>query len=212
VTAVAEAGARHRRLALLLRAAGNLVGAAGAAFFVRATLRAVVATHRPIGVALLAQELWVVAAYLVRRPARAVTARPLDWALAFAGTFGGVLLRPSGAHPAVGLGLAVQVAGLVLCVASFAALGRSFGFAAADRGLARRGPYAVVRHPVYASDLVAQAGYLLQSASPRNLAVVLLVTACNAGRAVAEERLLGRSAGYRAYAADVRWRVVPGAW
>lgn len=41
-----------------------------------------------------------------------------------------------------------------------------FGFVAADRGLKTRGPYAVVRHPMYASYLLLQSGYVLRSLSP----------------------------------------------
>ncbi len=91
-------------------------------------------------------------------------------------------------------------------------LGRSFGFVAADRGLVIRGPYAVIRHPVYAAYLLIQVGYLLQSLSWRNAAVVALVTCANAGRAVAEERLLATSASYETYRQRVRWRLIPGLW
>jgi protein-S-isoprenylcysteine O-methyltransferase Ste14 len=99
-----------------------------------------------------------------------------------------------------------------MCVISFLALGRSFGFAAADRGLAIRGPYAVVRHPVYASYVVLQVGYLLQSIAIWNVLVMLLVTGCNVGRAVVEERLLATSEPYGAYRRQVRWRMVPRVW
>jgi protein-S-isoprenylcysteine O-methyltransferase Ste14 len=143
-----------------------------------------------------------------------VTRRPVDWALAFGGTFGGVLLRPVVAHAphGLGLGLAAQFVGLAICLVSFLSLGRSFGFAAADRGLVRRGPYAVVRHPIYASYLVLQAGYLLQSTSLRNGLVMLFVTSCNVGRVLAEERVLAASTEYDAYRARVRWRLLPGLW
>lgn len=202
------------RSARLIRIAANGVGAIGAAYFAKATIEFYVRTHRFIGVALLAQQLWVVIAYLVRRPARAVSARPLDWALAFGGTFGGVLLRPSGAHYhwGVTVGLWVQIAGLAMCVASFLALGRSFGFAAADRGLVTRGPYAIVRHPVYASYLFVLSGYVLQSISPWNALVMLLVTSCNVGRAVVEDHLLATSERYEAYRSQVRWSLLPGVW
>ena len=192
----------------------NLIGAAGAAYFALASLRYYQQTHRLIGAGFLVEQIWVVVAYLVRRPASAVSRRPGDWLLAFGGTFGGVLLRPSGAHPQWGLdvGLDMQLLGLAMCAVSFFALGRSFGFAAANRGVVRRGPYAVVRHPIYASYLLLQWGYLLQSMSTWNAVVVLLVTSCNVGRAVVEERLLVPTEQYAVYASQVRWRVLPGIW
>ena len=95
---------------------------------------------------------------------------------------------------------------------SLLALGRSFGFVAADRGLVTPGPYAGVRHPVYASYLLIQSGYLLQSISLRNAVVMVLASGCNAGRALMEERLLARSPAYGAYRRRVRWRLVPGLW
>jgi protein-S-isoprenylcysteine O-methyltransferase Ste14 len=192
----------------------NLVGAAGAAFFAEATIRAYLQTHRPLGVAFFAEQMWVVVAYLVRRPARTVSRRWGDWALAFGGTFGGVLLRPAGAHPQWGVstGLVLQLVGLAICIASFIALGRSFGFVAADRGLVRRGPYAVVRHPIYFSYLFLQFGYVLQSISLRNAFVIVFASGCNVGRSVVEDRLLATNDEYRGYRNHVRWRLIPGVW
>lgn len=197
-----------------IRISANLVGAIGAAFFAKATFQAYLQTHRLVGVAFFAEEMWVVLAYLIRRPALTVSRRLSDWLLAFGGTFGGVLFRPVGADPHWGLdaGLDVQLLGLGICVMSFLALGRSFGFAAADRGLVRRGPYTVVRHPIYASYFLLQSGYLLQSPSVRNALVMLFASSCNVGRALAEERLLEGSGPYNAYRTQVRWRLLPGVW
>jgi protein-S-isoprenylcysteine O-methyltransferase Ste14 len=162
----------------------------------------------------LVEQSWVVVAYLIRRPARTVTRRWGDWLLAFGGTFGGVLFRPVGAHVNWGIdtGLGLQVVGLGICVVSFLALGRSFGFAAADRGLVRRGPYAVVRHPIYASYLLLQSGYLLQSLAVWNVLVMVFVTSCNIGRIRAEDRLLATNEEYASYRSQVRWRLLPGLW
>ena len=197
-----------------VRILANLVGAGGAALFAEASLRAYQQTHRLLGAAFLVEQTWVVVAYLVRRPARAVSRRLSDWLLAFGGTFGGVLFRPFGSHPHWGFetGLGVQLLGLAICVLSFLTLGRSFGFAAADRGLVRRGPYAVVRHPIYASYLLLQAGYLLQSISVWNALVMVFVTSCNVGRALAEDRMLATNKQYDAYRTQVRWRLLPGVW
>jgi protein-S-isoprenylcysteine O-methyltransferase Ste14 len=198
----------------IIRVVANLVGAAGAAYFAYVTFAAFLQTHRPIGFLFSAQQMVVVVAYLVRRPARVVTRRFFDWLLAFGGTFAPVLLRPDGVHPPWGLpaGLVVQFCGVVICLWSLITLGRSFGFAAADRGLVQRGPYRIVRHPIYASYVVLALGYLLQSFSLRNLAVVLLATACNVGRIRAEEQVLATNPASASYRAKVRWRLLPGIW
>ena len=211
---VREAPPRRSRSELVVRVALNVVAAVGAAAFARAGLSYYLRTHSLIGAAFFAEEMWIVVAYLVRRAARVVSQRPLDWLLAFGGTFGGVLLRPSGAHPHLGVvaGFDLQMIGLTICVVSFLALGRSFGFAAADRGLVERGPYLIVRHPIYASYFLLQIGYLLQSLSVRNALVVLFICGCNVGRALVEERLLTSSSRYAAYRARVPWRLVPNVW
>jgi protein-S-isoprenylcysteine O-methyltransferase Ste14 len=202
------------RSALAMGVVANLVGAVGAAYFARASLRFYLHTHRLIGAAFFAEQMWVVCAYLIRRPARSVSRRSTDWALAFGGTFGGTLFRPVGSHPEWGVhvGLVVQLLGLAMCVVSFLALGRSFGFAAADRGLVRRGPYALVRHPIYASYLLLQGGYVLQSPSVWNGLVMVFVTVCNIGRARAEDRVLATNELGADYQQRVRWRMVPGVW
>jgi len=195
----------------------NLAGAAGAALFAHASLQFYLRTHSLIGGAFLVEQTWFVIAFLVRRRPSAVSRNPGGWLLAFGGTFAGVLFRPVGAHPhwGVAAGLGLQLAGLVVCVMSLLVLGRSFGFVAADRGLVTRGPYAVVRHPVYASYLLIQSGYLLQSISLRNAVVMVLASGCNVGRVLMEERLLtgsSGSSGYGAYRRRVRWRLIPGLW
>jgi protein-S-isoprenylcysteine O-methyltransferase Ste14 len=214
VAAVARTRLPLPRGGRLLRITLNLVGAAGAALFAWSTLRFYLRTHQLIGGAFFVEQMWVVIAYLIRRPARVVSRRLGDWLFAFGGTFGGVLFRPVAGSPQWGLnaGLALQLLGLAICVWSFLALGRSFGFVAADRGLVRRGPYAVVRHPIYASYLLLQSGYLLQSMSVRNAVVMLFVTSCNVARVRAEDRVLATSDQYDAYRRRVRWRLVPGIW
>lgn len=209
-----EPGFLSARTVLVIRILVNLVGAAGAALFAQASIQAYLSTHTLLGAAFVAEQMWIVVAYLVRRPARAVSRKSSDWLLAFGGTFGGVLFRPTGAHPHWGVdaGLGVQLVGLVICVLSLWALGRSFGFAAADRGLVRRGPYTVIRHPIYASYVLLQLGYVLQSLSVRNALVMLFASSCNVGRALAEERLLTNNGQYDVYRAQVRWRVLPGVW
>lgn len=198
----------------LTRTGANIVGAGGAAWFAGAGYHHFHHTHSLVGAVFFAEQLWVVGAYLVRRGARTVSDRPRDWLLALGATCGGLAFEPAGAHPHWGVvaGLDIQLVGLALCLASFVALGRSFGFAAAQRGVKQHGPYGVVRHPLYASYFLLQGGYVLQSVSWRNLLVMTFVCGCNVGRVVVEERLLSRDRDYREYRRRVRWRLLPGVW
>lgn len=198
----------------LLRVSVNLAGAVGAAWFARASLAYFEQTHRLIGALFCIEEAWFAVAFLLRRPASAVSTRPGSWLLAAGGTFAGLLFRPAGAHElwAVRVGFGLQLAGLILVIASLLALGRSFGFVAADRGVVTRGPYAAVRHPVYASYLVIQTGYVAQATSWRNLVVLSVATMCNIGRILAEERILSASPAYQDYRQRVRFRLLPGLW
>jgi protein-S-isoprenylcysteine O-methyltransferase Ste14 len=202
------------RLGRIGRIAVNLAGAASAAFFARASLQFYLQTHRLIGAAFFVEQAWFVTAFLIRRPPRSVAASGWPWLLAAGGTFGGLLLRPTGAHPPWGVaaGLVSQLAGLAIAVTALVFLGRSFGLVAADRGLVTRGPYAVVRHPVYASYILIQFGYLMQSVSLRNAVVLAFATCCNIGRICAEERVLAQSPDHAAYTRQVRWRLIPGLW
>ncbi len=191
----------------------NLIGATGAALFARASVLFYLQTHRLIGGLFVIEQTWLVVAFLIRRPQRAVSRRVSTWLVAFGAAFA-LLLRPGGAHPSWGVatGFVLQLVGLVICIVALLALGRSFGYVAADRGLKTSGPYAVVRHPVYASYLLMQSGYVLQAISLRNILVFVAATGCNVGRIVAEERLLSASTGYLAYQRRVRWRMIPYLW
>ena len=210
------AGAGARRPRDLLRAIGvNVLGAVVVVLFARANLEFYRQTHRLIGVLFIIQELCLAVAFLVRRPARSVTGRSLDWVAAVGGTFGGFLLRPSGLHLALAgkAGVTLQVIGLATWMLSFARLGRSFGLVAADRGLVTSGPYRLVRHPLYLAYVVTQFGYLLQSISIRNGLVLAFTWACQMVRATAEERhLLATVPTYSDYLKRVRWRLIPGVW
>jgi protein-S-isoprenylcysteine O-methyltransferase Ste14 len=198
----------------VVRVVVNMIGAASAALFAQASLQFHFHTHRLIGGLFFIEQTWFAVAFLIRRPPRAVSGRIGSWLLAGGGTFGGLLLRPGGAHPpwGVAVGFGLQLAGLVVAIISLVALGRSFGFVAADRGLKTRGPYAVVRHPVYASYLLIQSGYVLQSLSLWNIAIFVFASACNVGRALAEEDLLAGSHAYQAYQKQVPWRLIPYLW
>lgn len=75
------------------------------------------------------------------------------------------------------------------------------------------GPYAVVRHPMYAASIPYLAGMPLLLGSRLGLLIVPVFVVGIAVRAVFEERLLARDlAGYAQYRARVRWRFIPYLW
>jgi protein-S-isoprenylcysteine O-methyltransferase Ste14 len=85
----------------------------------------------------------------------------------------------------------------------------------AERGhrVVTTGPYAYVRHPMYAGALLLFVGIPLLLGSWYGLAAVLVIVALLIARIVMEERTLtDELPGYREYAARVRWRLAPGVW
>jgi protein-S-isoprenylcysteine O-methyltransferase Ste14 len=75
------------------------------------------------------------------------------------------------------------------------------------------GPYAVVRHPLYASTLLFMVGAPLLLGSLWGLAGLAVFLPLLGARALGEEKLLlPNLAGYADYARKVRFRLLPGIW
>ena len=91
-------------------------------------------------------------------------------------------------------------------------LGKRFGVRPALRGLLTRGPYRLVRHPLYLSYLMADIGYDLQLWNPLTLVLVVLAWSAMIYRIVAEERVLSLDPKWPIYARSVRQRLIPGIW
>jgi protein-S-isoprenylcysteine O-methyltransferase Ste14 len=124
-----------------------------------------------------------------------------------------IYLRWSPGHvawPATGLALVTLAAGLSLV--SLLAMGRLFGVRPALRDLVTRGPYRLVRHPMYLSYILGDIGYNLQEWNFLTVLLVLIGWASLVYRIHAEEQVLSQHATWPAYVASVRYRLFPGLW
>jgi protein-S-isoprenylcysteine O-methyltransferase Ste14 len=161
----------------------------------------------------LSAEGLAVALILLRKPATELSLKPLDWALAIGATAAPLLVRPA-AHVAalapVGVCAGLMLTGLVFQVISKLTLRLSFGMAPANRGLKVSGPYRIVRHPIYASYLVGQVGFFLLNPTGWNAAIYAAGLTLQIFRIAAEERLLSHDAGFAAFRAQTRYRLIPG--
>lgn len=115
----------------------------------------------------------------------------------------------------VAAGDALVALGLALVAWVFRANTFASGNIAVEGGqrLVRSGPYALVRHPMYAGALVMLFGTALALGAWPALVPATALAALIVWRLIDEERVLRASLdGYDAYTRDVRWRLVPGVW
>jgi protein-S-isoprenylcysteine O-methyltransferase Ste14 len=203
--------ARSPSDAALERLAGWALGLTALGWALRDALEGRVA--HPVGATLALLNLAAGVCFALRRPAKARSPWPHQLGVLGSVASSGVVLAlapPAEVWPSLlawtfALGGAAALTSLVF-------LGPRFGVLPAWRGLARRGPYRLVRHPLYASELVmvlaaAAAGWSVPALGAGAGAIALLAL-----RIGLEERLLARRRSYRRYARRVRWRLVPGLW
>ena len=108
--------------------------------------------------------------------------------------------------------LVIVIVAACLSLASLLSLGRSFGIRPALRSLAMKGPYRLVRHPMYLSYVLADIGYNLDEWNAGTVLLVLAGWIAMVYRIRAEERVLSRDEGWLGYQRVARYRLVPGLW
>jgi protein-S-isoprenylcysteine O-methyltransferase Ste14 len=149
---------------------------------------------------------------LLRAPSITLSQRPTDWIFGVLGTVMPLLVTPNTSTPLIPemAIFAIMVAGLTLQVMAKLVLGRAFGIVAANRGVKVLGPYRFMRHPMYAGYTLTHIGFLLAMPSPLNALYYATELTMQVMRIFREERVLARDADYRAFAARVRYRLLPG--
>jgi protein-S-isoprenylcysteine O-methyltransferase Ste14 len=99
--------------------------------------------------------------------------------------------------------------GLLLALWALFALGFSFSIAPEDRGVVMRGPYRMVRHPMYLGEILSLLGLCFSAGNLWNWLALILFIRLLLLRISAEERTL---TDYARYKTVVRWRLIPFVW
>jgi len=195
----------------LATAACNLVLAGLFALLAAVHLNAALRTGRwATLLPMVVQEGILLALFLTRRRPMVSSSRPLDWAVGMVGMFLPLFLRPGDdPGPLVGLGRPLQIAGVLAGSLAVLSLGRSIGVVAANRGVKAGGLYRVVRHPLYAAQMLGSIGYAASYPTAWNILITLASVVTLNVRAIVEERLLGSDPSYRDYLGRTRWRLIP---
>jgi protein-S-isoprenylcysteine O-methyltransferase Ste14 len=169
-------------------------------------------TGRLTGLLLLTSETLVVVLTIMRRRATFVNRSFAAGLVTVVSVIGPPILRPSDASalaPDIVTTL-LSAVGLAIALVGKASLGRSFGLVPANRGVVVRGPYNLVRHPIYAGYLITHLAFLAQYPTVWNISILLIADTALIFRALMEERVLSADAAYQGYCQRVSWHLVPG--
>ena len=150
--------------------------------------------------------------FLVRSRPSVVSLQPVHWLVALATSFSGLFFERHSAALATSEPIAngLILVGLAGAGSSALALGRSYDFVPALRGVATGGLYGLVRHPMYVSSVLIRLGYLARHPTAFNAAVFGIMVWLYGWRALFEERIMLGDPKYRQYAGRVRYRFLPG--
>jgi protein-S-isoprenylcysteine O-methyltransferase Ste14 len=149
--------------------------------------------------------LLLVWAYLRRTPTDRTDRRWGSWVVAFAGTAAPFAIPLVSDGLVTGtlrasLAAAVLVLGLAAMLWALGALGTNISVVPQAREVVTHGPYARVRHPLYAAELLNVVGLCLAHAGPWPWAVLVSLATFQVMRARREEALLAAELpGYAAY-------------
>jgi protein-S-isoprenylcysteine O-methyltransferase Ste14 len=148
----------------------------------------------------------------VRTPPRSTMINVYTMAATAGMLFLPCFMRPIGASSG-GLalsGLTFELFGIALTQVARVYMGRSFGILPADRGVVSKGPFSLIRHPIYFGWIVLSIGYAMSYPTARNILLILVTLPFMVWRIEQEETHLSEDPEYCTYEQRVRFRLWPG--
>ncbi len=197
----------------LLYSVGNLLGIALFTFLCTATLQSYQATGSLFAFGIVLVNGLILILYFVRREPNALIELPFAWLISIATTLLPFLYRPTREAflpELLSAGYSLQLIGVAAIIGALLSLRGSIGIVPANRGIKRGGLYRIVRHPLYASELLFFTGYVLSNQSVFNFLLLLLSFAMQYSRSRIEENFLINDPGYKLYMSRTRYRFIPG--
>ncbi|MDR1049807.1 MAG: hypothetical protein LBP95_01770 [Deltaproteobacteria bacterium] len=170
----------------------------------------------PLDVSMTAQNVVFCLVVLFRRADSETSPSVAGQFFALAAFLSGLaFIVPPDSGPAGGLaraGLVVVVSANLLAAAAMLNLGRDFGILIGRRKLKTGGLYAVVRHPMYLSDILLRLGFAMARPGAAVAALAVLSVGLYGLRAGHEEKFLSEKEDYVEYQKKVPWKFIPGVY
>ena len=150
--------------------------------------------------------------FLIRKKSLDTSYQIIDWLIPIITIFSAMFLRSglSAINMLNMISLIIQIVGMVSIILSMISLGRSFGIVPAKREIKSYGTFKLVRHPLYASELIFYSGYFIGNPTVRNMIIIIIIIVGQIWRASREEKLLSKDQLYILYKSRVKYRFIPG--
>jgi len=197
----------------ILYSVGNLTGIALFAFLCAAAFQNYQKTASLFSFTIVFINGLILMFYFVRREPNTLIEFPFAWLISIIATLLPFLYRPiqeAFLPELLSIGYYLQIIGVAAIIGSLLSIRESIGIVPANRGIKIGGFYQIVRHPLYASELLFFSGYVLSNQSIFNFFLLLLIFAMQYSRSRIEENFLINDPNYKLYMSCTRYRFIPG--